>query len=297
MAEARPLSHLLLLAAIVVMWGSSPVLTKIAVAVWPPHWIVAGRLLLGAATLVLYVQLRGHRWPRRLGSWGFFLVSGLLGNSLPFWLITWGQSWIPAGATAVLLGITPLATLLLARRFVADERFDARRLAGFVLGFLGILVLVGPDAVAELVGGATPLLAELAVLAGGLCYAATTVIARLRPGEVQEPVVAAAGTLVLGALLSTAAATPLEVPPPAAGPTLWAVLVLGLFGTALPTVCFFLLVSRAGPAFTSTINYFIPIWGVGLAALSLGEPLEPQLLLALALVLTGMWVAERRTQG
>ncbi len=271
-------------------------LTRIAVAGWTPLWVVAGRLSLAAFLLVIALRALRLPWPRGGASWGFFLLAALVGNVTPFLLITWGQTRVPAGATAILLGITPLATLLLARLFLADERFDLRRTVGFLCGFAGILLLVGPDAVAELLGAETALAAELAILAGGLCYASGTIIARLRPAEVEDATAAAAGTILVAALMSLALALAAE-PPPAPAPqgSTFAVLALGVLGTALPTVCFFRLVSLAGAAFTSLINYLIPIWGVLLATVTLAEPLEWRMLAALALVLGGILLGERRS--
>ena len=286
-----------LLLSLVVLWGSSFLLVRVSLDAFTPVAVTAGRLLIGAGVLVLVLLVMGRRPPWTLRAWSFFLVMALVGNALPFFLIAWGQREIPSGLTGILMAVMPLITLLLAHFLVAGERLTPRRLAGFALGFLGVLVLTGPEARAALVGREASFVAQLAVLGAAVCYGVAAIIARrgpvLHPVVTAGAVLAIAGIVVGGFLLAAglregeaAAAHSLIGLAPALS-----LLALGALSTALATVVYFSLVARAGPTFLSLINYLIPVWAVVLGALALGERLPTRAFAALGLILAGVVLA------
>lgn len=286
-----------LLLALVALWGSSFLLVRVSLDAFTPVAVTAGRLLIGAGVLVLLLVLTRRRPPREWRTWGFFVAMALVGNALPFFLIAWGQRTIPSGLTGILMAVMPLVVLVLAHFLVAGERLTPRRLTGFTLGFVGVVVLTGPEARAAMIGREASFTAQLAVLGAAVCYGVAAIIARR--GPVLNPVVTAgavlsiAGLVVGGFLLAAG----LRAGGPAAahasislGPAL-ALLALGALSTGLATVVYFSLVARAGPTFLSLINYLIPVWAVLLGALALGERLPARAFAALALILAGMVLA------
>jgi drug/metabolite transporter (DMT)-like permease len=296
-AGRRPLLHWLLLAALVAMWGSSFMFTKVAVSALPPETVVAGRLVIAAAGLTALLFALGKALPGGRRLWLFFLALAVLGNALPFWLISWGQQRIDSGLAGILMAIMPLTTLVLAHFFVAGERLSPIRLAGFVLGFIGIVVLVGPDALLELEVGGTVLLSELAVLGGAVCYAINTIVARRRPDS--DPLVAGAGVMILASAIMVPLALAGGAPAIAAIPATaaLAVAVLGVVSTALATVVYFKLVTAAGPTFLSLVNYLIPLWAVVVGMIFLGETPEWRALAALGLILSGIALSEAKRRA
>lgn len=288
----RPLAHWLLLLALVAMWGSAFLLIKVAVASLGPSTVVAGRLVVGAAALLVVVYATGRRLPRASRHWAYFSILAVTGNCLPFWLIAWGEQSVGAGLAGILMAIMPLSTLMLAHFFVAGERMNPKKVLGFGLGFLGIVLLVGPDAAGELKGSGTVFWAEMAMLAAAVSYAGNSVLSRNRPRA--DPIVAAAATLLVGSIIMTPVALLTEQPlhgGVAAGPIL-AVVVLGLFCTALATVTFFKIIDLAGPTFLSLINYLIPLWALLGSMVFLGEKTTFRTLIALAFILAGVALAE-----
>jgi drug/metabolite transporter (DMT)-like permease len=281
-----------MLAALVAMWGSAFLFTKVAVSALPPETVVAGRLAIAAAGLTALLFALGKRLPGGRRPWLFFLALAVSGNALPFWLISWGQQRIDSGLAGILMAIMPLTTLVLAHFFVAGERLSPVRLAGFLLGFAGIVTLVGPEALIELEVGGTALLSELAVLGGAVCYAVNTIVARRRPAS--DPLAAGAGVTILASALMVPLALAGGPPASAAVPAsaALAVVVLGVVSTALATVVYFKLVSAAGPTFVSLINYLIPLWAVVAGMVFLGETPEWRALGALAVILSGIALSE-----
>ncbi len=288
----RPITHWLLLFALVVMWGSAFMLTGIAVRAFSPVVLVTTRLVGGAVLLTGLICLHGMRFPRYGRFWLFSLMIAIAGNAVPFWLISFGQQRVESGLAGILMGIMPLTTMLLAHFFVGGERLNAIKAAGFALGFAGLVVLLGPAALLELEGQGGVLLYELAILGGAICYAIQAILARHRPPA--EPQVAAAGVMLMGGLLMLPLGLPgapaeLVAAPP--GP-IWALAALTVVATSIATVVFLKLVAIAGPSFTSFINYLIPVWALLMGMLFLGERPGAGAFVALLLILGGIALSE-----
>jgi drug/metabolite transporter (DMT)-like permease len=288
----RPLGPWLLLFALVAMWGSAFMFTGIAVRGFSPTVLVTIRLALAALLLAGLVVARGQRLPRSRRFWSFSIALSLAGNCVPFWLISFGQQRIDSGLAGILMGIMPLTTMVLAHFFVRGERLNAIKAAGFVVGFCGLVVLIGPHALLEIRGQGTEVLYELAVLGGAVCYAISTIVARHRPPT--DPLVAAAGIMLAGSAIMLPlggwpAGAQLLAAPPA---PLAAMLALAIVATAIATVVFLRLVAIAGPSFTSFINYLIPVWALMMGVVFLGERPGLGALLALALILSGIGLSE-----
>ena len=105
----------------------------------------------------------------------------VFGNALPYSLISWGQTFIDSGLAGILMAIMPLITLVLSHFVIPGERLTRYRVFGFLVGFCGIVVLMGPDELTAIKLGDSQLVAMLAVLGGAVCYAIAAVLARLRP--------------------------------------------------------------------------------------------------------------------
>ena len=297
---SRPITHWLLLFALVAMWGSAFMMTGIAVRGFSPTVLVTVRLIMSAVLLGGLVLLRGMRFPMLGRFWLFSLLIALAGNCVPFWLISFGQQRVESGLAGILMGIMPLTTMVLAHFFVAGERLNVIKATGFAIGFTGLVVLLGPAALLELKGQGNTLLYELAILGGAVCYAIQAIVARHRPPA--DPLVAAAGVMVMGSLVMLpigAAGAPAELAAAPVGP-LWALLALAVVATSIATVVFLKLVTVAGPSFTSFINYLIPVWAVLMGMLFLGERPGVAAMVALALILSGIGLGEvgsRRVAG
>jgi drug/metabolite transporter (DMT)-like permease len=283
----------LLLLMLVILWGSAFAVAAVVLRQYTPGQLVVGRLWIGALVLCLLVAAAGRPWPRSGGLWGWYAAMAVIGNALPFYLISWGQQVVPSGLTGILMAVMPLAVLPLAHLFVPGERMTPTRIAGFMLGFAGIVMLLGPEAARQLGGQGAALLPQLAILAGAVCYAVNLIIARRAPRG--DPMTTAAGVLLVSAPLASVGWLAAGAPMPQAprfGPTAGLV-ALGLLSTGLATVIYFRVVSRAGPGFLSLINYLIPVYAVVIGALFLGEELSPRAIAALGVILFGVVVSQR----
>ncbi|GMQ90546.1 MAG: EamA family transporter [Gammaproteobacteria bacterium] len=263
---------------------------KVGVETIPPLTLAAGRLLLAAVLLAWYAAGSGYRLWGNYRLWGVFLFIGFFGNALPFTLIGWGELRIDSGLAAILIGIMPITTAVLAHLFTQDEPLRAGRLLGILTGFAGLIVLVGWNSIA---GPRTEMLSQLAVLSGAISYAVTTVFARRHvhiPGRVL-----AAGATGAGALLITPLALIFERPW-ALAPSLHsagALVMLAVFSTALATIVFFHLIKAVGATTFSQVNYLTPVMGLLWGIILLGERPGWYALIALALILAGIALVNR----
>ena len=292
--QARTLSDWGLLAALVALWGSNFMFIKLGVAEVPPATLVATRLVIGAVILVAVVRALGYTFPSIGRAWIPYVVLAVVGNCMPFWFITWGQTSIDSALAGILMAIMPLTTLLLAHFFVAGEHMTRNRVLGFLLGFVGIVVLMGPAALAGLGGAPIEVLAQLSVLAGALCYAANGVIIRVTlRGDVM---VASAAIIAVAAAVSVPVALVVDQPWHL-DPGWSAVSILFWIGfgpTAIATLVHLKLIASAGPTFMSLINYCIPIVALLIGVALLGEDPGANAYSGLLLILAGIALSQLR---
>ncbi|MEZ5773564.1 MAG: DMT family transporter [Hyphomicrobiaceae bacterium] len=281
-------SLLLLLAA---LWGGSFTFIKIGVETVPSLTLTAMRLVIATATLLLFARLAGERVipDRRL--WPAVLAAGITGNALPFALISWGEEHIDSGLAAILMGVMPLATVIIAHFVTSDEKLDLRKIVGVLLGLAGLVVLIGPEKLLTL-GGDVP--RQLAVAGASLCYAVNANITRTLTRAPPR------GTVAAVLLVSTVIMVPISLlvdRPMSLSPSLASMLsivTLGIVQTGIATLMLFEIVRRQGASFFSQINYLVPIAGVVWGAIVLGERVPPSAYAALALILLGVAIAKRR---
>lgn len=293
-AAARPMSPLewLLLLALSLLWGGSFLFNELALRGLPPFTLVLCRAALAAMTLGLVLRARGLRLPQDERWWPAFAVMSLFNNVVPFSLIVWGQTRIGGGLASVLNATTPLWTVLLAHAFTADEKLRPNRLAGVAVGFLGVAVIIGPDA---LTGLGDDALAQLAVVAAAFSYGCSGVFGRRF--RTLDPLVTATGQLTATTAMMLPLALAFDRPWQLAAPPVeaWlAVLALALLSTALAYALFFRILAGAGATNAQLVTFLIPPSALLLGTLFLGERLEPRDLLGMALIGLGLAAIDGR---
>jgi drug/metabolite transporter (DMT)-like permease len=275
------------------VWGSSFALTKIAVQTIPPIWIPAIRLTLAAVLLGIAMTARKTAWPRGLKNWLWLAWFAVIGNIMPFFMISWATQHVASSLAGILMAINPLLVLLLARFLLADEPVRVNNVVGFMIGFAGVVTLIGPAAILRMGGAGIELAAQLALIAAAFGYAAMNVTARLAPR--MDLTAISGGTMAVAALIATSTALVTD-PGGLAGvspASMAAVLVLGIFPTALATLAVYWLVRRAGSRFLATSNYAVPAFAVCVGWVFLGERLDPGDLAGFALIIVGITISER----
>ncbi len=268
-------------------WGSSYLFIKIGVeAGLPPFMLITLRLLIGFALLATVVAVARESLPRDPKIYGHLIVMGAINIAIPFSLITWAELTVDSALAAILTAPVPLFVIVIAAIFLRDERITVNRVAGLVVGFIGVAILVGFDPAAVANGD---LVGEIALIGATLSYACGAVYARrnikgLRP---MIPALFQVGfALVMTSILTLTFERPFDVTiKPEA---LFAVTWLGLLGSGLAYLVFFRLLGRWGATRTSMVAYLLPVFGITLGALVLSEPIDARLLIGTALVIGGV---------
>jgi drug/metabolite transporter (DMT)-like permease len=233
----------------------------------------------------------GQPIPRGRKLWAIYAVMGLLNGALPYSLIFWGEQTISSGLASLLQATMPIFTVILAHFLSGDERLTWVKAVGVLIGFVGVGVLMVSDL---RLGLQANLLGEFAVVISSVSYAGAAIVARGRLRG-QPPLVSTTGQLTMGAVwtlpLCLVVDRPFHLSPslPAVGS--W--LALTFLGTVVAYLIYYALIERTGATFVSTVTYIIPVNGLLLGALVLGEPLTAILLVSLALILLGVLLVRR----
>jgi drug/metabolite transporter (DMT)-like permease len=281
----RGQSDWLLFIALGVIWGSSYLFIKIGVATVTPLTLVAMRLAIGAVVLGVVFWLAGGRLPREPRTWLHLTVMAVLNIVVPFSLITWAELNVASSLAAVLTATTPLFAIVIAAIVLRGERITSQRVSGLGLGFLGVLVLVGPAAFAS--GSSAS--AVLAVLAAAASYAAATVYAR-RTLTGLPPMVPALLQVAIAFVISASLALGVEGLPElsmdvsAVVSLLW----LGILGSGVAYLIYFRLIRSWGATRTAAVTYLMPLVGIALGAVVANEAVDARVVAGAALVIGGV---------
>ena len=288
---------LLLLLALI--WGGSFLFGRIAVQEVPPLAVVFFRVALAAIAIWAWLLFRSGM--PKLTPWFIGAIAGMavFNNIIPFSLIFYGQQEIGSGLASIVNAMTPIWTVLIANVLTSDERLSARKLVGILAGFAGVAVLMGGDAFAGLKASAW---AQAAVLLATVSYGYASVYGKRFKGI--DPILVAAGQLAASTVMMgiyMLASGTLAGPALPSQTAIWSLVGLALPCTAFAYVLFFTILSRAGATNVSLVTFLVPVSGVLLGIVFLGESLSPwhiggMVLIGLGLlVLDGRPFAARRT--
>jgi drug/metabolite transporter (DMT)-like permease len=287
-------SEWLMLLLLSVLWGGSFFFVGILVSSLPAFAIVFLRVGLAAVILNVVVRALGMNMPGTRAAWRAFFGMGLLNNVLPFCLIVWGQSHIASSLAAILNATTPISTVIVAHVLTDDEKITANRLLGVVIGFLGVVILVGPDSIAGL---GTNVFAQLAVLAAAVCYAFAGVYGRRFRRMGIAPLVTATGQVTASALLLFPVVMLVDQPwtLPMPGLPAWAAVVgVATLSTALGYVLYFRILQTAGATNLLLVTLLIPVSAILTGTVFLGEHLELRQYAGFALIGAGLAAIDGR---
>jgi len=275
------------------IWGSSFLWIKIGIEEMDPATLVAYRVTVAAAAMLLYLRATGQRislQPRELAP---LAVLGLIATSLPIFLISWGEQYIDSGTAAVLNSLVPIFSLIIAGMIMHVESVNLVRVVGVLTGFVGTAVLASREFAAR--GDALALLGAAAVVVASISYALGGIYSRSRIQGTPRYVVAG-GNLTFGAIYMWiyVLATGADPALPTQLGSIVAVLWLGLLGSFLAFILFYYLLTHLETTVATMVTYLFPVVGVALGVLFLGELLDARLMLGTTLVVVGIVVVSLR---
>ena len=283
--------ELALLGLLALLWGSSYLFIRVAVATIPPLTLIAVRVSVAALALLALLAALGMRLPRGRIARRALLVQAMLNSVLPWTLLAWGQQFVPSGLAGVLNSTSPVFVFLAARFTTRGEQAGAAQLAGALLGIAGVMLIVGRGAL-EGLGHAVA--AQLAILAAALLYALAAIYGRRHADT--PPLATAAGTLAWASLWLVPASLVVDRPWTLSPTTasVAAALALAILGTALALLVYFRLVRTLGAMGVASQSYLRAGVSVLLGAGILGERVDAATTAGLAAVLAGVALINRR---
>lgn len=286
-----PAKDWLLLVVLSVTWGISFFFIKIALRGLQPLTIVFGRVFTAALVLNLILHFRGERLPRGWNQWRPFLFISIFNNVLPFTLIVWSGTQISSGLTSILNASAPLWGVVIAH-FYNHEKLTGGKTIGILLGFGGVIVMIGYDSLA---GIGMNTLAQVAMLGATFCYAfAGAYTQRIKDFS---PTVIAAGQVTISSvimfLLMMLVDRPWLSPMPSLV-SLGAVLELGLIGTTVAYLLYFRILRRSGASNVLLVTFLIPVTALFVGILFLDEHLSGIHFIGMGLIASGLLALDGR---
>jgi drug/metabolite transporter (DMT)-like permease len=260
--------------ALAVIWGGAFLCISVAVQSVPPLTYVWVRLTIAAAGLWLFLAWRGQTAGLPRSIWGAMLVLALLNNIIPFILFGWGQTHIASGLASILNATTPIWGVIVAHVFTSDERLTPRKLAGILLGFGGVALMIGPDLLSSI---GNDVLAQLACVTAALLYALAGVWARRFRRQGVTPISVATGQLTVGALVMLPVALTFDRPWEQAFPPLY-----------------FRLIDSAGATNALLVTLLVPPIAILMGWLFLGEVIDPRDFAGMGFIALGLAAIDGR---
>jgi drug/metabolite transporter (DMT)-like permease len=284
----------LMLVALAVIWGCSFFFIAVAVSELPPLTLAAMRVAFAAATLWCVVLAAGIAVPMSRQALWAFGVMGLINNAVPFTLIIWAQMHISSGLAAILIATTPLFGVVLAGLILTDERITTLRLSGVALGFAGVVLVIGTEA---LHGLGDEVLAIGACLTGACFFALASIFGRRFAVLGIDPLMAATAQVTASSCLLVPLALAVDQPWTLSmpGASTWAAVVaLAVVSTAFGFILYFRVLAAAGATNVLLVNFLIPIPAIVLGVLLLGESMSSAHYAGLVLIGLGLSAVDGR---
>ena len=280
-----------LLVLLSVLWGGTFFLAGIALKELPPLIIVLVRVTLAALFLLPVFWFYGHRLPKSAKLWMPFFVMGLLNNVVPFYFQFAAQTIITVGLISIINAMTPLFTIIILASF-GDEKLTLNRVAGVVMGLVGVAVLRGIE---DPLDGPQTLGIGLGLVAA-LGYGFAALWGRRHLAGV-PPLKSATCQLMCSSVIMMFVVGIFERPSALEVPSLnvWlSVIGLTLFGTALAYIVFFQILVRAGPSNLVLATLLIPVTALFLGNAFLDEAIYAKEIAGALIIGTGLLFIDGR---
>ncbi|MBT3715715.1 MAG: EamA family transporter [Deltaproteobacteria bacterium] len=280
----------IVLFALGALWGSSFGAIKIALHGVTPLTVMSVRILLAGAALLLLILVRKTPLPRGIQNWIKIGWMALFGTLIPFFLVPWGQLQIDSSLAAILMAVNPLFALTLGHFFSEHESFTLRQLLAMLVGFSGILLVFGENAISSINGN---IWAQLAVIGAGFCYTISGVIVSRVRGASADSV--SASIFICSSVIVFPLWMILEQPWSLHFETesLLALTHLGLVSTGMAFLMRYYIILRAGAVFLSYVAFIIPMFGILFGILFLGETISANTMGAVVLILSGVFLGRK----
>ncbi len=281
----------LLLILLSAIWGGAFTLNKLALDLYTPEVIVAGRLITGSAFLIFLVYFIYKRFTISFSEFNYYLFMSLVGIVIPFIAIINGQKNIDSAMAGILMATMPISTIILSHFFLDDEKMNNRKFIGFIISFFGVFILIYRDNLFNTGSLSLTLESQLLVILGSTLYSFAAIYGKKY--KITNPINASTGTILFATFFMTIYLLFFDTTQPNITNLLLNtnILLLGVLCTAIATVIYFQILQTSGASFLSIMNFLIPLWAILFGILILNDDFSWNYIFGLIVILFGIKLA------
>ncbi len=288
-------NNFFLLIILSAIWGSAFMAIKISVQDFNPSSVASLRLIIGALFLYIFFKSKNIKTNFSYNIYFLIFIIALLGNFIPFYLISWSEQYIQSNTAGLLLSIAPILALIFSHFFTRDDKFTIRKFISIIIGLIGVFFIIGFDTFGNFsFFNDKNFIPKIAVIIAAFGYVISSILAY----NLKEIDILSLTTYVtiFAAIISLPFLLYYEINFPSnfSSKSIFAILYLGLFPTAIAFLLRFHLISVAGPIFLSYVAYLIPIFAIIWGFIFLRETISINSLIGIVLVLFGVFVGKNK---
>jgi len=276
------------------IWGSAFISIKVAVQSIDPISVVSSRLIIGAIFLLIYFKFKNNKFNYNFKTYLYIFLCALIGNFIPFYLISWSEIYIPSNLAGLLLSVAPIFAIVLSHFFTKDDKFNYLKFLGIIIGLIGTFLLLGPDDIILFFeGNINAVFPKFLIILAALGYVISSIIAyNLKKISTLSLTTL---TTLFAAIISIPFSLFYEINNftiPSSN-SIIAVIYLGIMPTAIAFLLRFYLINKAGPVFLSYVAYLIPIFSILWGYLFLNELVNIEQIFAIIFIFLGIYVGQK----
>ena len=277
------------------IWGSAFIAIKVSLNFFSPVSVASYRLIVASIFLLIFFIIGKYKTSLNRTDLIMLLLVGVVGNFLPFYLISWSEQHIQSSTAGILMGVGPILTLILSHFFTKDDRFTYSKLISISIGFIGVLFIFEIDTLFNFgTANSLQLFSKFLIIIAALGYMISNIVAYNTLKHIDSFSITFFATL-FGALVSV----PFLIYSEAVQPSyfnfsaLLPILYLGIFPTALAFQLRYHITKTSGPVFLSYVAYLIPIFALIWGFVLLSEEIYLSSMIGITLILFGVYIGKK----
>jgi len=293
-----PVNNFILLIILSAIWGSAFFAIKVGLNDFSPTSVASLRLIIASIFLLFlfYIQKKDIIFTKEVI---FLLITiGIIGNFIPFYLISWAEQFIPSSTAGMLMAIGPIITLVMSHFLTKNEKFSLMKFISIIIGLIGVFFIFNINSLNNILNNSSvDILAKLLVILAAFGYMLSNIIAYEKLNDIDSFSITTFAT-TFGAIFSL----PFFVYDLSINDfnydfeinSVYAIIYLGIFPTAIAFQFRYYITKTSGPVFLSYVAYLIPIFAVIWGYILLSEKIGLQSLIGIFLILLGVYIGQNK---
>ena len=298
MPTKYPVNNFILLIILSAIWGSAFFAIKVGLNDFSPTSVASLRLIIASIFLLLlfYIQKKDMIFTKEVIF--LLIIIGIIGNFIPFYLISWAEQFIPSSTAGMLMAIGPIITLVMSHFLTKNEKFSLMKFISIIIGLIGVFFIFNINSLNNILNNSSiDILAKLLVILAAFGYMLSNIIAYEKLNNIDSFSITTFAT-TFGAIFSL----PFFVYDLSINDfnydfeinSVYAIIYLGIFPTAIAFQFRYYITKTSGPVFLSYVAYLIPVFAVIWGYILLSEKIGLQSLIGIFLILLGVYLGQNK---